>query len=334
MQNLKPPNGGPKPTLSICIVSWNVADDLRGCLRSLFEQDQGIDYEVIVVDNGSRDGTSEMLRREFPQVRRVENRDNRGFGTANNQGVRLAGGGHLLFLNPDTLVHPGALAKMVAFLQDRPEVGVVGPKLLSADGSLQPAARRFPGWGVFFHQHTPLKHLHLFKGANDRYKMRDFSWTETAEVEVVSGAALLIRREALAKVQGFDEGYFMFFEEIDLCRRVKQSGYQVFFLSEAVITHLGGRSRRQSREDLLFQINSLFHYLRRYEGQGKILLFSLLFKPLFALNLLLDILRDCAYSLVYQLFRRNQLKAHRRWEGVRVKVGFLKRDLLNFWFRT
>lgn len=330
----KLPGGDTKPTLSICIVGWNVAGDLRGCLHSLYEREQGIDYEVIVVDNGSRDGTLEMLRREFPQVLRVENRENRGFGTANNQGIRLARGGYVLFLNPDTLVHPGALAKMVAFLRDRPGVGVVGPKLLSADGSLQPAARRFPGWGVFFHQHTPLKHLRLFKGANDRYKMKDFCWTETAEVEVVSGAALLIRREALGRVQGFDEGYFMFFEEIDLCRRVKESGYQVFFLPEAVITHLGGRSRRQSREDLLFQINSLFHYLRCYEGQGKILLFSLLFKPLFALNLLLEILRDGAYSMVNQLFRGNESKAYRRWDGVRVKVGFLRRDLLNFWFRT
>lgn len=332
--SLKLPGGDTKPALSICIVSWNVANDLRGCLSSLFGREQGIDYEVIVIDNGSRDGTLDMLRREFPQVRRVENHENRGFGTANNQGIRLARGGYVLFLNPDTLVYPGALAKMVDFLRDRPEVGVVGPKLLSADGSLQPAARRFPGWGVFFHQHTPLKHLRLFKGANDRYKMRDFSWTETAEVDVVSGAALLIRREALAKILGFDEGYFMFFEEIDLCRRVKESGYPIFFLSEAVITHLGGRSRRQSREDLLFQINSLFHYLRRYEGQGKILLFSLLFKPLFAINLLLEILRDSTYSLVYQLFRRNEIKAQRRRDRVRVKVGFLKRDLMNFWFHT
>ncbi|MEB3327904.1 MAG: glycosyltransferase family 2 protein [Candidatus Sericytochromatia bacterium] len=232
------------PVLSIVIVNWNTRELLRACLDSVARA-TSVSHEVWVVDNGSTDGSPELVRDAYPDVHLIANTDNRGFAAANNQALRLAQGAYVLLLNSDTVVHPGALDAMVAFLHTRPAVGAVGCKLLNADGSLQPSAHSFYAtlgalvenqlvaavW-PWRHAHTPW--LRLF----DHSVARPVGW--------VCGAALMVRRPAMLEVGLLDEAFFMYGEEVDWQLRLRQAGWQVWFIPHARITHLGGGSSRQA----------------------------------------------------------------------------------------
>jgi GT2 family glycosyltransferase len=180
--------------LSICIVSWNTEAVLRGCLGSIYKGTQGISYEIFVVDNASQDGSVGMVKKYFPDVCLIVNEQNRGFATANNQATRLARGRYVIFLNPDTVVQGDALHVMVQFMDEHPEAGAVGCKLLNADGSAQHSIRRRLTLGIMLYDNTILGKLPFFRGRLKNYKMKSFSFDRVEEVDAASGAALLVRK--------------------------------------------------------------------------------------------------------------------------------------------
>jgi len=271
------------PLLSVVIVSWNVREDLRECLRSILGTgDQGLgtgdQVEVIVVDNASTDGTVEMVRREFPQVRLIVNSENIGYTRANNIGIRQSGGKYILLLNPDTIVKPGALRALVECAEAHPEAGVIGAKLLNPDGSIQRSARSFPDIGAGLFRNTFLGRLFPNNPFVRRYLLTDFGYDEVREVDWVSGAAMLVRRELFDRIGLLDERFWAYCEDVDLCWRAWQAGFKVLFCPNAVIVHKIGRSSDQRLVPSLIQHHKsmwLF-YLKNYRRRYPLLLFPLI----------------------------------------------------------
>lgn len=256
--------------LSIIIVSWNVRDLLRRCLDSIlekpgFSEKPGF-WQVIVVDNGSTDGSVEMVRREFPDVHLIANEDNRGFPAANNQGIAVAQGRYILLLNPDTEVMGDALATMITFADDHPDVGMIGPQLLNADGSVQSSRRRLPTLATAFFESTWLE-PYAPRRLLDRYYIQDRPDDAVQDVDWITGAAMLARREAIDEVGPMDEGFFMYSEELDWCRRFGEAGWRVVYLPTAQIVHYVGKSSEQvvAARHIHFQTSKV-RYFRKHHG--------------------------------------------------------------------
>jgi N-acetylglucosaminyl-diphospho-decaprenol L-rhamnosyltransferase len=259
--------------LGIVIVNYNVRDLLQDCLESVFDSRGDFTFEVCVVDNGSKDGSAHMVEEEFPQVQ-VIRANNEGYATGNNLGLRHFGFGrggqvepsrprHALLLNPDTVLPPLALADMLAFVEARPEAGIAGPRLVRQDGSLDRACRRsFPTPEVAFYRLSGLSRLFPGSPRFGRYNLTYLPPDMTAEVDAVVGAFMLIRGEVLAQIGLLDEQYFMYAEDLDLCYRAKQQGWQVWYNADVIVLHYKGQSSRQrsSFANLQFyQTMRLFH---------------------------------------------------------------------------
>ena len=224
--------------LSCIIVSYNNSTPLRNCLESIYHTLREISFEVIIVDNSQNDSGMLSLKESYPQVQLIQNSQNVGFAKANNQAVRSAKGETLLFLNPDTILTDQAIEKMVAFLKSNADVGALGPKVLNEDGSLQYSCRRFPTLMTgFFNRYSLLSKWFPDNPYTVNYLMKDFSHDENREVDWLSGCCLMVPRAVFEKVNGFDEQYFLFNEDIDLCRTISQSGYKVMYFPSAEITH-------------------------------------------------------------------------------------------------
>jgi len=252
--------------LSIVIVNWNVCDLVRQCLQSVFDTRRTTLVEVIVVDNASTDDSVDMVRTEFPRAHLIANADNRGFPAANNQGIAVAHGRYVLLLNPDTQVLGDALATMVAFADANPGVGVVGPQLLNPDGSVQSSRRRFPTLASAFFESTWLQ-SHAPRRMLQRYYVLDRPDDAVQDVDWVTGAALMARREAIQQVGLMDEGFFMYSEELDWCRRFREAGWRVVYLPTARIIHHVGKSSEQvlPARHIHFQTSKV-RYFRKHHG--------------------------------------------------------------------
>lgn len=255
--------------VSVVIVNWNVRDYLRDCLRSVYEQTKGVRFEVIVVDNGSADGSQEIVRREFPQVRLIENPENHGFAAANNQGIKLATGRYLLLLNPDTVVLDDAIGKAVAFADGNPSVGIVGCQVLETQHSVQPTCFRFPSPMTIFMTLTGLQSLFPNSRLFALARFGDWARDTERDVDVVSGMFMLVRREAIDEVGLMDEDYFMYAEEADWCYRFWQAGWRCVFTPQARITHVDGGSKstkQVSAQMYVQQQKSLLLFQRKNRG--------------------------------------------------------------------
>jgi len=237
--------------LAVIIVNYKACDLLRDCLRSVLAN-KGVSYCVFVVDNASGDGSVEMVRREFPEVRVQALDRNIGYGPANNLGIKEALAAdipprYILLLNPDTVLPPDALARMVAFLEAHPEAGAVGPKLVRPDGSLDLACRRsFPTPAVSFYRLSGLSRLFPKSRRFARYNLTYLDPDCLTEVDSLVGACMLLRREALEQVGLFDEAFFMYGEDLDLCYRLKQHGWKVFYNPAVTVLHYKGESSRRN----------------------------------------------------------------------------------------
>ena len=254
--------------LSIVIVNWNVRDLLRHCLHSIFQlPSSNFQTEVIVVDSASSDGSVAMVEEEFPQVRLIANSENVGFTVGSNQGIAASRGRYVLLLNPDTEIVGDALATMVEYLDDQPQVGALGPQLLNPDGSIQSSRRRFPSLATAFLESTILQQWFPHNRIARHYYMADQPDDEVQEVDWVTGACLLTRREAIQNVGVLDEGFFMYSEELDWCRRAKERGWKVVYLPTARVIHHGGQSSEQvkSFQHIQFQ-RSKIRYFRKHHG--------------------------------------------------------------------
>jgi len=270
------------PDVSVIIVSWNVAELLLRCLDSLFTglgSDRASDIEVIVIDNASQDNTALRLREAYPDVQVVVNDENRGFAAANNQGMVLARGRHYLLLNPDTELVGDALARMVSYLDRHPQVGVVGPRLRYPDGRPQSSRRRFPTLATALLESTPLQELLPPNPVLRRYYVEDRPADETQRVDWLVGACLMVRRQVVERVGGLDEGYFMYFEELDWCRRIRQAGWEVVYLPSATVIHHEGKSSDQvvPLRHIRFQTSKVRYFMKHYgRWQGEFVRWFLL----------------------------------------------------------
>ncbi len=265
--------------LSIIIVSWNVAGLLADLLDGLAQAPirraapdgtipggSGPEVEVIVVDSASRDNSAAVVRDRFPWVRLIACEKNIGFTRGNNLALEIAQGRHLMLLNPDTLVHGDALNQLVEYLDAHPEVGIVGPHVLNEDGSTQSTRRRFPTPSTAIFESTWLQGF-APRRMLDRFYVTDQPDDGTFEVDWVQGCALVARRAVYEQIGPLDEGYVMFSEELDWCKRAKNAGWRVVYLGSAHITHYGGKSTEQvqAQKHVYFQTSKL-RYFRKFHG--------------------------------------------------------------------
>ncbi len=234
--------------LSVIIVNWNTAELTKNAIAAVFNETHGFDIEVILVDNNSADNSLALIKPLFPQVIYIENKDNLGFGKANNQGLKIARGEYIMFLNSDTVVLDGALNKLIAYLEAHPEVMMVGPRLLNGDMSFQHACRRnLPDIkSSFFHLFGLTKIFKTNKTINAYKKYADDP-NVTEPVTGLSGAAMLFRRKVYETIGGFDEAFFMYGEDLDFCKRVFDQGWKTVYVSDAKIIHFGGGSSKKRR---------------------------------------------------------------------------------------
>jgi len=253
--------------LSIIIVNYNVEHHLRECLQSIYRNTKGISLEIIIVDNNSTDGSVDMVKSEFPEVKLIENCQNLGFAKGANQGLRENKGRYILLLNPDTIVLPNALDKMVEFMDENPRTGALGCKLLYPDGSLQPSCRSFPTLITAFFENTGLEKFFPKNKLVAKYKMGYWDYNDLREVDQPMGSALMIRREVIEQVGLLDERFYMFFEEVDLCFRVKKRGWKIYFTPSVQIIHYGGQSARPTMPKMMIQgYKSKHKFFRKHYG--------------------------------------------------------------------
>ncbi|HSL29854.1 MAG TPA: glycosyltransferase family 2 protein [Anaerolineales bacterium] len=249
--------------LSIIIVSWNTAELLENCIASILANPSTSPFEIWVVDNASTDNSPGMVRERFPQVHLIENRTNVGFARANNQALQRCGGDYILLLNPDTLVSPGALQALVDFMNEHPEAGAAGARLLNPDSSLQISSHPHPTlsrelWRLL-HFDTLLPYA--------VYPTTKWDTSQPQEVDLLMGACLLVRKDALDQVGFLDEDYFIYSEEIDLCYRIQRAGWRIFWVPQAEVVHFGGQSTQQVPTEMFLNLyQSKIKYFRKHHG--------------------------------------------------------------------
>ncbi|MBI5207165.1 MAG: glycosyltransferase family 2 protein [Candidatus Firestonebacteria bacterium] len=245
--------------LSIVIVSFNTMDILRDCLKSIYKDTEGIDFEIIVSDNNSTDGTLEMIEIEFPEVILIKNSSNIGFSSANNIGFKITKGRYVLALNPDTIVLNNASVEMIKFMDKHPESGACGCKLLNADKTLQPSWENFPTIFSEIFYGTPLNKIFKHDKRINRGNFYEVDW--------IMGAFMMIRKEVIEKTGGFDEDYNpAYSEEVDLCYRIKKSGWKIYYYPVPEIIHLRGQitKKRPIWSFLLLHRNKYIFFKKHY----------------------------------------------------------------------
>lgn len=224
--------------ISFIILNYKTKGLLKNCLKSIVGSDlRGLQYEIIVVDNDSEDGVKEMLAQNFANVIFIQSKHNLGMGAGNNLGIKQARGKYLAVLNPDTVVLPGAIRKLYAFMEKNSRTGIVGPKLINPDSNLQYTRCRFPSFLTPVYRRTPLQRLKWIQQKLDLYLTKDKNYDVASQADWLYGACLFIRREILDKVGFFDERYFLGFEDTDLCQRMWQAGYEVWYYPQATFIH-------------------------------------------------------------------------------------------------
>ena len=256
--------------MAVAVVNYNTREQLRACLASVLEDDG---HDVVVADNGSTDGSLEMLRDEYPTVRVIVNRANPGYGAASNAAIAATSSDYVLLLNSDAILQPGALDALCSHLDTHPRSGLVGPRLLNVDGTLQRSVHQFPSplvtlldysWVGLVVGHVPgLRTLYL---ASDSHRV-------AKRVPWVTGAALAIRRAAFDAVGGFDPAFFMYYEEVDLSYRLAAAGWETHFTPSANVVHVGGASTSQRRDAMYAQqIAAAIQYSQRHHSRAAVAL--------------------------------------------------------------
>lgn len=281
----------PPPSLdvTVAILNWNARSFLRRCLASLYRpgdaeaaaawlasgrepaaEEETVSWETVVVDQESVDGSAAMVADEFPEARLVIQRPNLGFAGGCNVALRQARGRYVVLLNSDTVVAPGWLTRLAAYGDAHPRAGLVGPKLLNPDGSLQYSCRRFPTLGAGFFRNTPFEFLAPKNRFTADYLMREWPHDEPRTVDWLSGACLMARREMVTAIGGLDDGYFMYFEDVEWCRRAWDAGWEVHYVPEPVVLHEIGRSSdRRPRRMIVMHHQSAYRYFRTYSRIGR-----------------------------------------------------------------
>ncbi len=298
--------------LSIVILNWNVRDLLERCLASL--RSMRYVLEIIVVDNASQDGSVAMLEAKYPRVEVIANAVNRGFTGGNNQGIEASHGRYVMVLNPDTEMLGDALDQLVTYLDGHPDVGAIGPQLLNPDRSIQSSRRRFPTLATVFFESTWLQSM-APQRILTRFYMDDVPASPAHEVDWLSGACTLFRRAVLDSVGLYDaQNFFMYSEELDLCRRVKEAGWKIVYLPEAQVVHHVGKSTDQAvaARHIYFQTSKV-HYVRKWHGAFPASLLRLFLLSQYGWQIGLESVKGWLGSK--RELRRQRVKAY--WQVVR-----------------
>lgn len=255
--------------LSVCIVNWNTRQHLKACLESLYTHAEGLELEVIVVDNASSDGSAAMVGECFPQVHLVANEKNEGYARGNNQALLQASAEYALLLNPDTRVQEGTLRGLLACAERHPRAGAIAPKLVYPDGRLQQSCRTFPTPDVVLYEVTGLSRLAPRSRVFGKYRMTWWDYDEERPVDQPMASALLLRKTAIEDVGYFDEAFPIFFNDVDLCKRLWDAGWEVWFTPSAVVTHFHGASTRQVRRAMIAESHHSWvrFYEKHYRGR-------------------------------------------------------------------
>ncbi len=313
------------PDITVSIVSFNTRELLHSCLLSLKEREQAgeVCLDVVVADNGSTDGSAAMVRDEYPKVRLVPTGGNVGYGRANNAALAGAQGRYVFILNSDTVVEPGALAAMRDFLDTHPEAGAAGAQLILPDDAIQPSCAADPTLTSVFWEQTYLYKLLPGNPVTGGYALTYWDYKSPRAVEQVCGACLMVRRSLYAQLGGFDPHYFMYFEDTDLCYRIRKTGAQIWFLPEAKIKHmLGGSSAGdwQVRARMIASYNkSRYYFFTRMEGRKRGQLLK-------ATVLLGATLRVTAWSLLALTGRASAREQARIWRSVWTQTRRMSSD--------
>lgn len=264
-------------TLSIVIVNYKSRGLLKQCLRGIFDADVTMDFEVIVVENCAGDGCDTMVNKFFPTVKIVLAKKNNGFGAGNNLGIAASSGKYVLILTPDVAVFPGTLELMKNYLDEHPKVGIVGPRLINPDGSVQISAYKFPSFLMALFRRSPLGKLPAGQKMLREYLMSEWDHNDSRAVGWVLGACLMIRRDVLAVIHGFDEKIFLYVEDTDLCRRCWAAGWEVHYLHAAEMVHYHKRESAANpglsgifSYPTRLHIRSWIYYFKKYRHQPSV----------------------------------------------------------------
>ena len=287
--------------LSICIVNWNTGELLKNCIQSIIQNTHEISYEIIVVDNASSDNSIALILPDLAgdsRLHLVETKQNLGFAGGNNVALEQASGEFIVLLNPDTLVTAGALDLAVKLLKANPSWGVLGPKLLNADGSLQPSIGQFPTVTGMFWEMTRLRKFFPKNKLFSSFKRYDMDYDKMQEVEQPSGACLFVRRAVIEKVGLLDLRYFMYYEEVDWCYRIFNAGWRIMYTPDIKVVHLGGQSSNQNLDVRIVEnARSKLRYFQKHYGR----------RPLHLLAVRLIVITEALLKLAvsaFQMLRR------------------------------
>lgn len=292
-------------SMAVVIINYNTREHLRACLATV--QSEG-PCELIVVDNASSDGSVEMVQSEYPWVDLQVNKNNVGYGAAANQAIARCTTDYVLLLNADILLQPGALQSLSTYLDQHPRVAIVGPRLVNPDGTLQSSCYPFPGtlqW-LFDNNFSSrlVRHISFLR----HYLLRSWLHTEMRIVPAVKGAALAIRRKAFETVSGFDQSFFLYFEELDLCYRLIAAGWQIHFAPVTTVVHIGGASTMQYPSDMAVQLStSLMQFLHRHYAGIRLIGSILVVKNLERIKLIYETI---LFHLTSNAAKRSTLAEH------------------------
>ncbi|SYZ72765.1 Family 2 glycosyl transferase [Candidatus Zixiibacteriota bacterium] len=251
--------------VSVVIVTYNGAEFIRDCLRSLMDEATALNLEIVAVDNGSTDGTAALISKEFPIVKLIKNNVNAGFARAANQGIEMTQGDIILLLNQDTKIRNDAVSKLARFLNEKASAGVIGPRFNGFDGILQKSCRALPRYRDLLFEFTGLSYLFPRSKIFAHWKMGWFDHLTEREVDQPMGAAMMFRKGLFERLGGFDEDFPIFFNDVDFCRRAQDAGLVNYYYPEAVIEHfVGGSTRKRKPQMILESHRAMYRYFRKY----------------------------------------------------------------------
>jgi GT2 family glycosyltransferase len=311
-----------------------VKADILNCLWSIKDNKPSCEFETVVVDNASTDGSVEAIKKEFPEVLVIPNNNNRGFSAANNQAIKVAKGNYLLLLNPDTIIHKDSIDNLINVLDENPDAGACGPKIINADGTIYHSVKRIITFRGLLYGKTVFKYLGIFRRHYKKLKPHNFNYDKQAEVKRLSGAVLLIRQVVMNQIKGMDEDFFLYYEDVDLCLRIRKAGWRIIYTPNASITHLGGKSFANiSAKKQIILYRSLFIYLRKHKGALASTLFNLVFKPAVIMKDIINIFTALA-AYIFSVVSLNQKKRVKSLAKIRNTIVFLSRCSWQFLFKT
>lgn len=264
----------PDLDLTITIASWNTREALRACLDSIRASASEVNLEVIVFDNASHDDSPDMVREEFPEATLMQSPTNLGFGAAHNRAMAQGKGRYLMPFNSDAVASPGVFRALIDFCDRHPNAGIVGPKILNPDGSLQYSCRRFPTIEAALFRNTLLGRVFPKNKYAREYLMQDWPHEQPRQVDWLSGAAMMLRRETFEQTGGFDEQFFMYCEDVDLCLRAHNAGWEVWYIPMGSVTHKVGASTSQIADRMIrvFHHSMWLFYKKHYIAKVPLLL--------------------------------------------------------------